>query len=113
MLGARQPRDLERDDLLTINATDSLSTSACSSAITLFAGHPSTFGHRGVSFVDLVEQTDDHERHGGRIEPPPRRELHHNYRLNLADCGGEICGLPVFSLGAFEVSRPSCLSPGR
>src|SRR5690242_19256608 len=25
-----------------------------------------TFGHRGVSFIGLREQTDDHERHGGR-----------------------------------------------
>jgi hypothetical protein len=35
------------------------------------------------SFVGLVEQTDDHERHGGRKNLGDRSELHHNYRLNL------------------------------
>jgi hypothetical protein len=34
------------------------------------------------SFIGLVEQTDDHERHGGRKNPGDRSELHHNYRLN-------------------------------
>jgi hypothetical protein len=34
------------------------------------------------SFVGLVEQTDDHERHGGRKNLGDRSELHHNYRLN-------------------------------
>jgi hypothetical protein len=28
-------------------------------------------------FVELVEQHDDHERHGGRTISAPRRELHH------------------------------------
>jgi hypothetical protein len=42
-----------------------------------------TFGHRGVSFIGLREQTDDHEHHGGRKNSSDRGELHHNYRLSL------------------------------
>jgi hypothetical protein len=38
----------------------------------LGSGHPGPLGHRGVSFVALREQTDDHEAHGGRGHIRPR-----------------------------------------
>jgi hypothetical protein len=37
----------------------------------LGSGHPVAFGHRGVSFVCLRDQTDDHEARGGRTHIRP------------------------------------------
>ena len=54
----------------------------------LAGGHAFPFGHRGVSFVELREQNDDHERRGGRMLLQPAAELHHNYRLNLSSDEG-------------------------
>ena len=38
----------------------------------LGSGHPGPLGHRGASFVALLEQTDDHEARGGRGHIRPR-----------------------------------------
>ena len=53
----------------------------------LTGGQTLTLGHRCVSFIGLREQTEDHERHGGRKDPGDRSELHHNYRLKPAPDG--------------------------
>jgi hypothetical protein len=57
----------------TINATDSRTTSACSLASTpthrITGGQTLTLGHRGVSFIGIVERTDDHERQWPETPP--------------------------------------------
>jgi hypothetical protein len=49
----------------------------------LGSGHPVALGHRDVSFVALLEQTDDHEARGGRTHIRPASLLHHSPRLDL------------------------------
>jgi hypothetical protein len=61
-----------------------------------------------------VEQTEDHERHGGRNFSGPERELHHFYRLNLLPCATRISAEPCLHEGDVHGRRGLRLPlPGR
>ena len=84
----------------------------------LGSGHPGPFGHRGVSFVALREQTDDHEARGGRTHIRPASLATPLSATRPASAWPTACWLdqqPVRPQGAVtpHSSAARCFLPGR